>query len=79
MGGDGYALLRAESDTPLAQLRSKENLARSSLARRVPKGIGEGFGWYTWIFIERCVCGGCSLKSPGHLLLESSVAWKRSE
>lgn len=42
MGGDGYALLRAKSDTPLAQLRSRENLGRSSLVRRVPNGIGRG-------------------------------------
>jgi hypothetical protein len=41
MGGDGYALLRAESDTPLAQLRSRENLARSNLPRRLPSGMYE--------------------------------------
>lgn len=34
MGGDGYALLRAESDTALAQLRSREKLARSGFLRR---------------------------------------------
>lgn len=39
MGGDGYALLRAVSDTLLAQLRSRENLARSDLPRRSPSDI----------------------------------------
>jgi hypothetical protein len=57
MGGDGYALLRAESDTPVAQLRSKGNLARSSLARRVPKDVGEGVDWYTETFIDVAFAG----------------------
>jgi hypothetical protein len=46
MGGDGYALLRAESDTPLAQLRSRENRARSDLPRRSPSDIFEESGPY---------------------------------
>jgi hypothetical protein len=41
MGGDGYALLRAQSDTPLAQLRSRENRARSDLPRRSPSDMYE--------------------------------------
>lgn len=42
MGGEGYALERAMSDTALAQLRSRENRARSDLPRRSPRGIYEG-------------------------------------
>lgn len=43
MGGDGYAALcAAESDTPLAQLRSREKLARSRMMRRVPAVFGDG-------------------------------------
>jgi hypothetical protein len=41
MGGEGYALERALSDTALAQLRSRENLARSSFPRRSPSGVFE--------------------------------------
>jgi hypothetical protein len=41
MGGEGYALLGAESDTLLDQPRSKENLARSDLPRRSPSDIWE--------------------------------------
>jgi hypothetical protein len=36
MGGEGYALDRALSDTALAQLRSRENCARSDFPRRSP-------------------------------------------
>ena len=41
MGGEGYALKRALSDTALAQLRSRENLARSDFPRRSPTEINE--------------------------------------
>lgn len=61
MGGDGYALQAAELGTPLVQLGSDENLARSSFARRVPEDVGEGAGW---VFME-CFegCGACLLRS----------------
>jgi hypothetical protein len=41
MGGEGYALKRALSDTALAQLRSRENLARSDFPRRSPSEMYE--------------------------------------
>jgi hypothetical protein len=41
MGGEGYALNRALSDTALAQLRSRENLARSDFPRRSPSEMYE--------------------------------------
>lgn len=41
MGGEGYALRRAVSDTSLAQLKSRENRARSDLPRRSPSVIYE--------------------------------------
>lgn len=41
MGGEGYALNRALSDTALAQLRSRENLARSDFPRRSPSEMFE--------------------------------------
>jgi hypothetical protein len=45
MGGEGYALDRALSDTALAQLRSREKCARSDLPRRWPSDMYE-FWWY---------------------------------
>lgn len=42
MGGDGYALLRAESEAPRAQLRSMVNLVRADLLWRSPGKIGDG-------------------------------------
>lgn len=47
MGGEGYALERALSDTALAQLRSREKLARSAFPRRSPSEMYE--------FSRRCV------------------------
>lgn len=41
MGGDGYALDRALSDTALAQLKSREKRARSDFPRRSPSEIYE--------------------------------------
>jgi hypothetical protein len=41
MGGEGYAFEGAASDTALAQLRSRENLARSDFPRRSPSEIYE--------------------------------------
>lgn len=41
MGGEGYALCRAISDTALAQLRSRENRARSDFPRRSPSDMYE--------------------------------------
>jgi len=51
MGGEGYALERALSDTALAQLRSRENLARSDFPRRSPSGMYEGSRRY----VEDCM------------------------
>ena len=51
MGGDGYAQLRAESDTPLAELDSSENLARSDLPRRSPSDIFE----VSLQYVEACI------------------------
>jgi hypothetical protein len=39
MGGEGYALERALSDTALAQLRSNEKCARSDFPRRWPSVV----------------------------------------
>ena len=41
MGGEGYALIRALSDTALPQLRSREKRARSDFPRRSPSGMYE--------------------------------------
>lgn len=41
MGGEGYALERALSVAALAQLRSKEDRARSAFPRRSPSEIFE--------------------------------------
>ena len=51
MGGEGYALERALSDTALAQLRSKENCARSVLPRRWPSDTYDGW----WYGVEDCM------------------------
>lgn len=50
-GGEGYALEQLLSDTTRAQLRSRENLARSDLPRRLPRGI---YGWEFRV-IEDCM------------------------
>jgi hypothetical protein len=57
MGGDGYALLRAESDTPLAQLRSRENRARSDLPRRSPSDVFEVSGQYVKDCMKEALVG----------------------
>jgi hypothetical protein len=57
MGGDGYALLRAESDTPLAQLRSRENRARSDLPRRSPSDMFEESGQYVKDCMKEALVG----------------------
>lgn len=41
MGGEGYALNRALSDTALPQLRSREKRARSDFPRRSPSEVYE--------------------------------------
>jgi hypothetical protein len=51
MGGEGYALEQAMSDTALAQLKSRENLARSDFPRRSPSEV---FEW-SWRYVGDCM------------------------
>lgn len=51
MGGEGYALERALSDTSLAQLKSKEKRARSDFPRRSPSGVYE----WSWCTVKDCM------------------------
>jgi hypothetical protein len=51
MGGEGYALDRALSDTALAQLRSREKCARSDFPRRWPSVVYEVW----WCSVEDCM------------------------
>ncbi len=65
MGGDGYALLRAESDTPLAQLRSREKRARSDFPRRSPSDMFEYSGQYVEDCMKEALVGqSLKLESP---------------
>lgn len=42
MGGEGYALERAQSDATLPQFKSRENRARSGFPRRSPSKVDGG-------------------------------------
>lgn len=64
MGGEGYALERAPSDTALAQLKSMENLARSDFPRRSPSDISDCSGRFGRDCMEMVA------------LIRSTLVWK---
>ena len=66
MGGEGYALERALSDTALAQLRSREKRARSDIPRRSPS---EMYG------LSRRKVKDCMEKTEIKVVVLVHVAW----
>jgi len=78
MGGEGYALERAMSDTALAQLESRENLARSDFPRRSPSEI---FEW-SWRYVGDCMeltllTGRTRCQEGRSWSCKSPASWKR--